>query len=127
MGGSAQGGHSIADYVEGYTDLGRLRGFRCPCGFTTATWVLACPRCGGRNLTDVDLSGRGEVVACSVQHVPSDEFLNEVPYAYVVVDLGEGGRITGWVAGVADPADLPLGTRVHFHPSYKPGVQFVRD
>ncbi|MHB1434753.1 MAG: Zn-ribbon domain-containing OB-fold protein [Thermoplasmata archaeon] len=120
-------GHSIADYQTGYTDLGRLRGFACRCGFRTATWVLACPRCGARSLTDVDLSGRGRVVACSVQHVPSDEFLNEAPYAYVVVELPEGGRITGWVAGVADPADLPLGTAVHFHPSYKPGVQFVRD
>ena len=127
MGTTDAPGHSIADYVTGYTEFGRLRGFGCPCGFKTATWVLACPRCGGRNLTDVDLSGRGEVIACSVQHVPSDEFLNEAPYAYVVVDLAGGGRITGWVAGVADPADLPLGTRVHFHPSYKPGVQFVRD
>ncbi len=124
---TAPEGHSIADYLKGYTDLGRLRGFACGCGFRTATWVLACPRCGSRDLTDVDLSGRGTIVACSVQHVPSDEFLNEAPYAYVVVELAEGGRITGWVAGVADPADLPLGAAVHFHPGYKPGVQFVQD
>lgn len=65
--------------------------------------------------------------ALSVQHVPSDEFLNEAPYAYVVVDLDEGGRITGWVPGVLDEKDLKIGDRVHWVPSYKTGVQFARD
>ncbi|EQD71423.1 protein containing DUF35 [mine drainage metagenome] len=124
---TAAGLHSITDYLNGYANEGRLRGLACGCGFRTATWVLACPRCGARNLTEVDLSGRGRVVACSVQHVPSDEFLNEAPYAYVVVELDDGGRVTGWVAGVADPTEIPLGTAVHFQPGYKPGVQFVRD
>lgn len=120
-------GHSIADYLNGYTEAGRLRGFACPCGFRTATWLLACPRCGSREIREADLSGRGRVVAVSVQHVPSDEFVNEAPYAYVVVELEEGGRITGWVGGISDPAELSLGTTVHFQPSYKSGVQFVRD
>lgn len=73
------------------------------------------------------LSGRGTVAAMTVQSVPSDEFLNEAPYAYIVVELDEGGRITGWVPGVANEADLKIGDRVHWVESYKTGVQFARD
>ncbi len=119
--------HSIADYQSAYADGQRLRGLRSACGFVTATWGLVCPRCGAADLAEVDLSGRGRVVALSVQHVPSDEFVNEAPYAYVVVELDEGGRISGWIAGVADEAAVPIGTRVRWSPSYKPGVQFERD
>ncbi len=119
--------HSIAEFRTAYEDGQRLPGLRSGCGFVTATWGLVCPRCGKADLSEVDLSGRGRVVALSIQHVPSDEFLNEVPYAYVIVELEEGGRIAGWVAGVADESVLSIGSRVHWAPSYKPGVQFARD
>ena len=119
--------HSIADFRRGYEEERRLRGFRSGCGFVSATWLLACPRCGRADLEDVELSGRGRIAAFSVQNVPSDEFLNEAPYAYVVVDLDEGGRLTGWVPGVASDRELSIGTRVRFAPSYRPGVQFERE
>jgi uncharacterized OB-fold protein len=105
-----------------------LRGFRCAnCGFVTATWSLACPRCDHADLAEVELSGRGRVVAYTVQNVPGNEFLNEAPYTYVVVELDEGGRITGWMPAVRRVEDLAIGDRVHFLPSYKPGVQFHKD
>ncbi len=104
-----------------------MKGFRSACGFVTATWALRCPRCGRNDLAEVVLSGRGTVVAYTVQTVPSEEFLNEAPYAYVVVDLDEGGRLTGWMPTVRAETDLAIGDRVHFVPSYKPGVQFARD
>ncbi|MFZ0698967.1 MAG: OB-fold domain-containing protein [Thermoplasmata archaeon] len=88
---------------------------------------MACPRCGETRLVDTDLSGRGRIVAYTVQNVPGDEFLNDAPYAYVIVELEEGGRITGWMPTVRRDADLAIGDRVHFSGSYKPGVQFVRD
>lgn len=66
-------------------------------------------------------------MAYTVQNVPGDEFLNEAPYAYVVVELDEGGRITGWMPTVRGVEDLAIGDRVRFHGSYKPGVQFVKD
>ena len=120
--------HSIGDWVEGYENQGKLRGFRCSkCGFLTATWGLACPRCGAPGLLDTELSGRGAVVAYTILAVPGDEFLNEAPYAYVVVELDGGGRITGWMPSVRSEADLQVGDRVHFAPSYRPGVQFAKD
>jgi hypothetical protein len=118
--------HSIEEFREGYESQNRLRGFRSACGFCAATWLLACPRCGKRDLEEVDLSGRGTVAAFSVQNVPSDEFLNDAPYAYVIVDLEEGGRITGWIPGIGSESELRIGERVHFVPGYRPGVQFQK-
>lgn len=118
--------HSIGDYRRGYEDEQRLRGFRSGCGFVSATWSLVCPRCGARDLSDVDLGTEGRVSAVSVQHVPGDEYLNEAPYAYVLVALDGGGTIAGWIEGAAGAADVRIGDRVRFRPSYKPGVQFER-
>lgn len=118
--------HTIDEYRRGYEEEKRLRGFRSACGFVTATWGLVCPRCGRRDLAEFALSGRGTVATYSVQTVPSDEFLNDAPYAYVVVDLEEGGRITGWIPSVAGDAELSVGERVQWVESYKPGVRFER-
>ncbi|MFZ0892844.1 MAG: OB-fold domain-containing protein [Thermoplasmata archaeon] len=118
----------MADFVHGYEEGGRLRGFRsAACGFTTATWGLVCPRCGKADFVEVELSGRGKVVSFSIQHVPSDDYVNEAPYAYVIIELDEGGRMTGWMPTVKTESDLTLGDRVHWVASYKPGVQFAKD
>jgi len=117
-------GHSIDDYRVAYEEGQRLRGIRCSCGFTTATWILVCPRCGGRELREVDLPQRGRIVAFTVQTVPSDEFLNDAPYAYVVVDLEGGGRISGWIDGIRSDAELAIGGEVRWTPTYKPGIHF---
>ncbi len=120
--------HSIEEWVHGYEEESKLRGFHCAsCGLTTATWGLACSRCGAEGLTETELATRGKVVAFTVQHVPADEFLNDAPYAYVVVELDGGGRITGWMPTVKEEKDLTIGERVRFAPSYKPGVQFAKD
>jgi uncharacterized protein len=120
--------HTIDDWVKGYESDGKLRGLKCSqCGLVTATWGLACPRCGASGLEETALSGRGSVVAFTILTVPGDEFLNEAPYAYVVVELDGGGRVTGWMPTVRSEADLRVGDRVHFTPSYRPGVQFSKD
>lgn len=120
--------HSVAEYRQGYESEHRLRGYRSTgCGFVMATWGLRCPRCGAADLAEVILSGRGRIAAFTVQNVPADEFLNDAPYAYVVVDLEEGGRITGWMPSVRAPADLAVGDRVRWQPSYKTGVLFERE
>ena len=116
--------HSIGAYRKAYEDGDSLLGFRSGCGFVTATWGLVCPRCGQRDLHVVRLSGRGTLAAFTVQTVPSDEFLNDAPYAYVVVELEEGGRITGWIEGTASEGALSIGAAVRWKPTYKPGVQF---
>lgn len=118
--------HSIDDFRVGYENAERLRGYRSACGFVTATWGLVCPSCGKRDLTETDLSRTGRVVACTVQNVPGDEFLNEAPYAYLVVDLAGGGRLTGWMEGTREGPEVAIGDAVEWAPTYKPGVHFRR-
>jgi uncharacterized OB-fold protein len=119
-------GHSIREFETGYEEKGRLLGFRSACGFVTATWGLACPRCGARDLAEVAFSGQGTLAAFTVQSVPSEEFLNDAPYAYVLVDLAEGGRISGWMAGIRSESELRPGDPVAFVPGYRRGIQFER-
>jgi uncharacterized OB-fold protein len=120
--------HTVAEYIHGYEEQQKLRGFRCTnCDLKTATWGLRCPRCGAGDRIELELSGRGTVSAYTILAVPGDDFLNDAPYAYVVVELEEGGRITGWMPTVRQQSDLAIGDPVHFVPGYKPGVQFVKD
>ena len=120
--------HSIDEFVKGYEEGGKLRGLRCAnCGLITATWGLACSRCGRYPLDETELSTRGTVAAFTILTVPGDEFLNDAPYAYVVVDLDGGGRVTGWMPSVRAENELAIGDRVHFVTSYRPGVQFAKD
>jgi uncharacterized OB-fold protein len=119
--------HTVAEFIRGYEEEHRLRGVRCrACGFVTATWGLACARCGARELEERSMADEGTVVAFTVLSVPGDQFLNDAPYAYVVVELDGGGRVTGWMPEVRSERELEIGTRVRFLPSYKPGVQFGR-
>jgi uncharacterized OB-fold protein len=120
--------HSIADFRRGYEEEQRLRAFRCSaCGHVVVTWGLRCPTCGQGELAEQALSGRGRIATFSVQTVPSDEFLNDAPYAYVIVELEEGGRVTGWMPSVREEGQLAIGDRVRWVPSYKPGVLFERE
>lgn len=118
--------HSVGEYLRGYEADHRLRGVRCRhCRFVTATWGLACSRCGSTALEETALGETGTIVAFTVLNVPGDEFLNDAPYAYVVVDLDGGGRVTGWMPSVRSDGDLAVGARVRFVTSYRPGVQFA--
>lgn len=118
--------HSIEEFRRGYEEEQRLRGWRSACGFATATWSLVCPQCGRRDLAEADLGAEGRLAAFTVLTVPSDEFLNDAPYAYVLVDLDGGGRVSGWIPAIAPDTPLAIGDRVRYRASYKPGVQFER-
>jgi uncharacterized OB-fold protein len=118
-------GHSIESYRTGYEEEHRLRGFRSGCGFVSATWGLRCPRCGDL-WQETELPKGGHVVAFTVQTVPSDEFLNDAPYAYVVVELEGGARVTGWMPDVRAESDLTLGDEVRYRESYRAGLCFER-
>jgi uncharacterized protein len=119
--------HTVDDWFHGYEEGETLRGFRCTnCGLVTATWGLACPRCGRRTLEEHALGRTGRVVAFTLLHVPGDEFLNDAPYAYVIVELDGGGRVTGWMPTVRAESELAIGVPVRFVPSYRPGVQFAK-
>jgi uncharacterized OB-fold protein len=115
---------SIEAHRRAYEEGRGLLGYRSACGFTTATWGLRCPACGRADLGEVELPHHGRIVAYSVQHVPSDEFLNDAPYAYVIVELDGGPRVSGWIPTARRTSDLAVGSAVRWVPSYKAGVHF---
>ena len=120
--------HSVAEWYHGYEEEGRLRGFRCPaCGLVSATWALACLRCGHAGLAEHPLAPTGRIRALTLLSVPGDQFLNDAPYAYVLVDLDGGGCVTGWMPTVRSVEEIAIGDRVRFVPGYKPGVQFTKE
>jgi uncharacterized OB-fold protein len=121
--------HSVEAFTHGYEEEGRLLGYACSkCGFRTLSFVLVCPRCHGRStLEDRAFSGKGKVVSYTLQHVPSDEFVNEAPYAYAIVELEEGLRVSGWLPQVKSERDLSPGDKVHWVSSYRRGMVFEKE
>jgi uncharacterized OB-fold protein len=88
--------------------------------------MFRCPKDGGREIGEADLPTEGSVEDFTIQKISSEEFLNDLPFAFVVVRLTDGTRISGWVADISRDSDLPMGTKVRYTPSYKPGILFEK-
>ncbi|MDE1819850.1 MAG: OB-fold domain-containing protein [Euryarchaeota archaeon] len=120
--------HSVGEFYKGYEEEGKLLGYECPCGYKTLTYILECPRCGRQGgLKDTTFKGTGTVLAFSLQNVPADEFVNDAPYAYALVQLEEGSVVSGWLPNAKRPEDLKIGDKVHWAKSYKVGMVFEKD
>lgn len=105
-------GPSIASLESGASG-GRLPGLRCAaCGYRTASWAIACPSCGDRKLSEVDLETRGVVVAATLQTVPSVDFASVAPFVYALVELDGGGRVSGWRSASKGERPIASGDRV---------------
>lgn len=102
-------------------------GFHCDaCGYEQFSPMLRCPKCRKSDLSTRKFSNTGRVVSYTIQSVAAEAFLNETPFAFAIIDLDDGPKVSGWVPWVAKPADLPLGCTVEFTPSYKPGMMFEK-
>jgi uncharacterized OB-fold protein len=123
----AEAGPPTIAQVREANKEGKLEGFACAqCGRTQATPFVRCLTCGSEKVRLKDLPGTGVVETYTIQRVAAEEFINEVPYAWAVIKLDDGTRVSGWVGYVAEPRDLPVGTRVKYVPAYKPGLQFEK-
>ncbi|MGQ0535909.1 MAG: Zn-ribbon domain-containing OB-fold protein, partial [Methanobacteriota archaeon] len=90
------------------------------------TPMAVCSACRGRKVEKIELPTEGSIVSYTIQVVASEDFINDVPFAFVLVKLTDGTVVPGWVPYVAKPDDLPMGAKVRFSPSYKPGVMFEK-
>mgnify|MGYP003878943725 CR=1 FL=1 len=71
-----------------------------------------CPSCGSWNVEWAKVSGKGKVYTYIIAHQPfHPAFVNDVPYAVVVVELEEGVRL---VSNIVDckPEDIYIGMPV---------------
>ena len=106
---------------------GKIEGYVCEnCGNKQIDIIQFCSSCHSPRLRKVEFAGQGKVVTYTIQQVAPEQFMNEVPYAWVIVELDEGPKITGWMPFIAKSSDLPVGQRVRFKKSYLPGIIFEK-
>ncbi len=82
---------------------------RCtPCGDVFFYPRTLCPACGSRDLTWVEVSGRGRIHAFTVQHVTAvAELRDALPFVTVLVELDEGPRMMSFLVGAGtDPSAI---------------------
>ncbi len=117
---------SMAEQKEALRD-GKIVGTRCTKdGYEQFSPMLRCPQCGSTELEKKEFSSTGKVVSYTIQSVASEQFLNETPFAFAIIDLDDGPKVSGWIPWISRPSDLPMGAHVTYVPSYKPGMQFEK-
>lgn len=117
---------TIKEFQDGVRD-GKIEGYVCKkCGHQQIDIIGFCPACHSPDLEKVEFSKEGKVLTYTIQLVAPETFMNEVPYAWAVIQLDNGPKITGWVPFISKPSDLPVGQRVRFKRSYLPGIVFEK-
>lgn len=116
---------TMAELTEKRKD-GTLVGFVCGNDHAFASPVRRCPKCGSKEISEKELPNTGTVVSYTIQNVAAEEFMNETPFAWAIIDLDDGTRVTGWIPYIAREDDLPMGSKVEFTPTYKPGIMFEK-
>ena len=74
----------------------------------------SCPECRRKSMgkiTDIKLSGKGEVVTYSIIHVGPEEFEEQIPYPIAIIQLDEGPRITAQIVD-CDLDEVKIGMKV---------------
>lgn len=75
-----------------------------------------CRKCGASKFADNIIDGTGKVATYTIITVPPAGFEEHVPYAFVVMKLDDADqRISGFMGGIATPADLPVGAAVRVY------------
>jgi uncharacterized OB-fold protein len=117
---------TVKQFQEGIRE-GKILGYKClKCSRKQIDIADFCSSCHSPELERIEFSGQGTVVTYTIQFVAPEQFMNEVPYAWAIIDLDEGPRITGWIPFVSTPNDLQIGQRVRFRKSYQPGLVFEK-
>ncbi len=92
---------------------GKVLTHKCTsCGFLHLSTVYYCEKCGSKEFEDTILDGVGSVATYTIITVAPAGFDKYTPYAFVILQLDDTNlRISGFMSGIATPADLPVGTR----------------
>ena len=82
------------------------------CGLLHLSNVYYCEKCGSKGFEDSILNGVGSIATYTIITVAPAGFEKYTPYAFVILQLDDTDlRISGFMGGIATPADLPVGTR----------------
>jgi uncharacterized OB-fold protein len=92
---------------------GKILARRCiKCKHLHLATVYFCQNCGTREFENAILEGRGIVATYTIITVPPAGFEQYAPYAWVVLKLDNSElRVSGFMAGIKSPEELPVGIR----------------
>ena len=104
---------SVEEQVIENAKQGKLLTHKCTdCGFLHLSTAYYCLKCGSKGFEDVLLEGTGTIATYTIITVAPAGFEKYTPYAFVVLKLDNSDlRISGFMAGIATPADLPVGSK----------------
>ena len=104
---------SVKEQLIENAKQGKVLAHKCTkCGHLHLSTVYFCQKCGSKGFEDAILDGKGSVVTYTIITVPPAGFEKYTPYAFVVLHLDNSDlRISGFMGGIATPADLPVGTK----------------
>ena len=100
------------EFIELAKD-GKILARKCKnCGQLHLATVYFCQKCGSRNFENETVAGVGSVVTYTIMTVPPAGFEKFSPYAWVVMNLENSDlRVSGFMANISKPSDLPIGTK----------------
>ena len=92
---------------------GKILARKCKkCGELHLATVYFCQNCGNKEFENAFLEGKGSIATYTIITVPPAGFEKYTPYAWVVLKLDNSElRVSGFMAGIGKPADLPVGTK----------------
>ncbi|MBM3897584.1 MAG: nucleotide-binding protein [Thaumarchaeota archaeon] len=124
---SSRNNFLLSDDIQKSVSEGKVRAYRCRnCDHKQSDIQVFCSRCNSGNLELIDVKGAGKVLTYTIQQVAPEQFANDVPYAWAIVELQDGIRITGWIPFVASKNDLKIGQTVRLVKSYRTGRVFEK-
>ncbi len=92
---------------------GKVLARKCKkCGELHLATVYFCQNCGNKEFENAFLEGIGSIATYTIITVAPAGFEKHTPYAWVVLSLDSSKlRVSGFMAGIGNPADLPVGTK----------------
>ena len=104
---------SVKEQFIEHAKGGKILTHKCTsCEHLHLSNVYYCEKCGSKGFEDSIFDGVGSVATYTIITVAPAGFQKYTPYAFVVVKLDDTDlRISGFMGGIATPADLPVGTR----------------
>ncbi len=89
----------------------RLSGTKCnKCGLVTYPPKAACPRCGSRDVIEIELPREGEVLTYTILNVPIKGFEDYAPLVIALIKLGEA-KVLAQLTDVR-PEEVKVGMKV---------------
>ena len=117
---------TVKDFQQSVAE-GKLKGVQCNiCGHKQVDILIFCPKCGKSDFKVIEFSSTGRVLTYTIQQVAPEPYLKEVPYAWAIIELDDGVRVTGWVPRIRSSVELSIGQRVRLAQSSKLGMLFEK-